>query len=56
LEEEFENDVDDPWPIAVDTLVKWFAECWQKVGGDRCKIPAYISQHDSGKDFDLRKQ
>jgi hypothetical protein len=56
LEKDFASEVDDPWSIAVDTLIEWFSQCWQDARGRRCKLPAYISQHDSSNLFDLRQK
>jgi len=43
----------DTWEIAFDLLVRWFAECWRKAGGEQCSYPAYIGHHDDLYSFDL---
>lgn len=45
----------DPYAIAFRVLVDWFASCWNKAGGDRCRFPAFLCQHDDIESYDLRR-
>ena len=55
LEEEFTNKDDslDPWHIATNELIEWFAKCWQAEGGNTFKLKANIAPHDSYNEFNL---
>jgi hypothetical protein len=35
-------------------IEKWFADCWQKAGGDACPHPTYFRLHESHVALDLR--
>jgi hypothetical protein len=39
--------------ITLQTLIEWFADCWQRVTHDRKQITAQISIHDDIEVFDL---
>ena len=55
LEDQYADDVGDPWSIAVDVFTKWFARCWKEEDGINCKAQAFIAPHDSFFLLDLNK-
>lgn len=43
----------DPWDLATDELIEWFARHWQNAGGQRFPLAATISQHDAAEELNL---
>jgi hypothetical protein len=37
------------------TIAEWFVACWDKAGGRRISLPAYLVFHDDVKSFDLHR-
>ena len=56
LEEELEerSPESDPWAIASEELIQWFAKHWQRFGGASFPLVATISPHDSSEEFNLK--
>ncbi|RYE60557.1 MAG: hypothetical protein EOP20_02200 [Hyphomicrobiales bacterium] len=56
LEEELEEHSpgSDPWDIATEELIQWFAKHWQQVGGANFPLVATIAAHDSSREFNLK--
>ena len=55
LEDKYRNkDEDiDLYTIATEELIKWFAECWNEVGGESFKLKANIAFHDDINEYNL---
>ena len=53
----FQQDEDlDTFMAAGETLVTWFADCWEKAGGLSFSLQAHIALHDDIRAFDLVNQ
>lgn len=44
----------DPWSIATEETIVWFARHWQRVGGEHFPRAATIAMHDSPQEFNLK--
>jgi hypothetical protein len=44
----------DPWDIASEELIAWFAAHWLRVGGAGFSRMATIALHDAGQEFNLK--
>lgn len=44
----------DPWAIASEELIPWFASHWLRVGAAGFSKVATIAMHDADQEFDLR--
>lgn len=55
LEEEYEEKDEslDLWNVATNSMIEWFAKCWNQAGGREFKLKANIAPHDSNNEFDL---
>lgn len=55
FEEEFETQDEkfDSFTLASETLIKWFAQCWNAAGGRNFSRRAFIGMHDHPQRFDL---
>ena len=49
------NLTDEQLDSIFSAFIPWFSNCWDQSGGKRFSLPAYVSQHDSNKSFDLKQ-
>lgn len=56
LEEQLEQSAPDadPWEIAFQELVAWFARHWQRAGGAGFPLVATLAAHDASEEFNLK--